>query len=475
MNALSRTLAAAAVTAVVALGVTGCNNRSDRAILVTARVDTVNPANGPVTGGTLVTITGANFDFGTTAVLFDGVAGFDVNVINGNTLTVRTPLKLDGTAETVDIIVASNFGSGDSIDAFTFDAVVLNPTIGGSGGGTVVEIPGAGFNAGGQPIVLFGADQAANVAVISDVLVRATTPAVANNGAVDVTFINRFGRVDLPNAFDFDVAVESVVPDLASDAGNTVITIVTNGFNEDFTVTLPAVEFGGTPAAAVLAVAANELDVTVPAGLAVGALDIDVIGANDTATFAGFESVAAVTVGDVVINEFYANVNTGSLEDPNNDGVSDETDDEYIEIVNLTGGPIDLSDFVIQDQLAAVTDRHVFPNPTTIPTDGCIVIFGGGNPTGFGNLHEDAHAQTASTGTLGLNNGGDGINLLDINGVLVEEATYGAGVPDAASQNRDPDGQFNADPTAFVDHDVANNFNGNFFSPGLRVDQTPFP
>ncbi len=111
--------------------------------------------------------------------------------------------------------------------------------------------------------------------------------------------------------------------------------------------------------------------------------------------------------------------------------------------------------------------RHTFP-AGSIVDDGCsIVVFGGGSPTGAFGF---SAVQTASTGSLGFNNGGDTVTLN--NGFVdVTTAGYGSEGGDNQSLTRDPDGD---GTSALVKHTLATTSGGALFSPGSRADGTQF-
>ena len=60
--------------------------------------------------------------------------------------------------------------------------------------------------------------------------------------------------------------------------------------------------------------------------------------------------------------------------DANGDGVRDGTQDEFVEIVNSTGGTVDISGWELHD---GNSTRHVFEPGTVIANEGAIVVFGG--------------------------------------------------------------------------------------------------
>lgn len=163
---------------------------------------------------------------------------------------------------------------------------------------------------------------------------------------------------------------------------------------------------------------------------------------------------------DFVINEIHAKPHS-DLGDANQDGDVDASDDEFIELVNNSTSNIDISGWSIKDSLEL---RHVFP-PGSEVVSGCgIIIFGGGNPSGnFGNCV----VQVASSGTLGLNNIGDTIFLLDGDLNLISTYTYGDEGSYDQSITRAPD--IIGDPP-LVKHSTAPGSGGALFSPGTRID-----
>jgi len=166
---------------------------------------------------------------------------------------------------------------------------------------------------------------------------------------------------------------------------------------------------------------------------------------------------------DLVINEFLADPAGDLTGDANGDGVRDSGQDELVEIVNDSDSDVNISGWTLSDGYGV---RHIFPEETVVSANCAIVIFGGGTPTGgFGG----AVVQTASTGALGLNNGGDTITLNDGTTDLVV-VTYGSDGGDNQSLTRDPD----ITGELFVKHSVAAGSGGALFSPGTMIDGSLF-
>ncbi|MEO1035360.1 MAG: ExeM/NucH family extracellular endonuclease [Pseudomonadota bacterium] len=175
-----------------------------------------------------------------------------------------------------------------------------------------------------------------------------------------------------------------------------------------------------------------------------------------------FAGCAAPPAAGLVINEFQYDPAPDVTGDANGDGVRDGSQDEFIELVNNSSADVDISGWTIND---AVGVRHTFPAGSTVAANCAIVVFGGGTPFGGFGASE---VQTASTGFLGLNNGGDTITVFNDLGMEVATASYSNEAPDQ-SLTLDPD--IVGSPTA---HSVATGSGGALFSPGTRIDGTQF-
>jgi len=164
----------------------------------------------------------------------------------------------------------------------------------------------------------------------------------------------------------------------------------------------------------------------------------------------------------ILINEFYADVASGLVGDANGDGIRNAREDEFIELVNSVDTSINLKGFTIW---VSNNLRHEFTENTILPAQSAIIIFGGGQPTGFfGN----SLIMTANSGTLGLGNSGAKVELKNRSADIIEEFTY----PDKninASWTRDPDIL-----GAFRPHHLVLDSYGSIFSPGTLLNSFPF-
>ena len=169
-------------------------------------------------------------------------------------------------------------------------------------------------------------------------------------------------------------------------------------------------------------------------------------------------SIDLILATDLVINELLADPAAGVPDgDANGDGVRDSSDDEFIEIYNSGVSSIDLEGYTISDGFGV---RHTFTG-TVLAAGSFITVFGGGTPTGISGI-----SQVASSGSIGLNNGGDTVTIKDGGGTKRLEEIYGGEGANNQSLARDPD--FTG---AFVEHTTIAGNSVNF-SPGVRNDGT---
>ncbi|MBI4340822.1 MAG: lamin tail domain-containing protein [Candidatus Omnitrophica bacterium] len=149
----------------------------------------------------------------------------------------------------------------------------------------------------------------------------------------------------------------------------------------------------------------------------------------------------------IVINEVLAD----PAADADGDGAIHATRDEFIELVNTDAAQIDLANWTLSD---AVQLRHTFGAPSVIAGRGFLVVFG----------------SSASSGTLGLNNGGDTITLRDSGLNAIDALSFGAEGGQDVALTRLPDGD-----GVFGPHPLIGSL---AFSPGKTISgaaQLPLP
>jgi len=229
-------------------------------------VSGVEPPNGPVSGGTAVTVSGTGFVSGAT-VDFGKTVASKVAVTSATTLTCVSP---PGSTGTVDVVVNTPGGSStvSPSDEFAYGQVPkvtsISPVVGPLLGGTSVQITGSTF--AGATAVTFGAIGAKSFVVNSNTSITAVSPK-GSAGSVNVTVTNVGGTSETTSADEFvylpSPTVLSVSPSNGPTRGGTAITITGTGFYAGSTVT-----FGGVPATNVLVSSEATLSCTAPAGSA---------------------------------------------------------------------------------------------------------------------------------------------------------------------------------------------------------------
>jgi hypothetical protein len=217
------------------------------------------PGSGPVTGGTVVTLTGTNLA-GTTAVAF-GATPATFAVDSATQITAIVPA---GTAGTVQVTATTAGGVSNGV-AYAYVVVptliAAVPNVGPVAGGTNVVLTGTGLT--GATAVHFGSTPATSFTVDSDLQITAVAPA-ESAGTVLVTVTTPGGTVD-GVSFTY-VAVPTLiaaVPNTGSAAGGTVVVLA--GTNLTGTT---AVNFGATPATSFAVDSDFQITAVAPAGVA---------------------------------------------------------------------------------------------------------------------------------------------------------------------------------------------------------------
>ncbi len=378
-------------------------------------------------------------------------------------------------------------GGGEGAGAGTQDATLApSPTLALTrvlpasadvAGALTVQVEGAGFPVGSGPVyVLFGLE-AAPATVLSPTLLSAALPPGAAPGAVDVAVCTPTGLVVQAAAFEY-LPSPPPLPGLTCLPTTGSFVAGLGGTRVDLTLThfpplnAPTVLVGGLPAGNVQVLAPDLLRMEVPDGLPAGQLVAVTVSDGGAVALASLFHQGTVTPGTLVINELLPDP---GAQDANRDGTLSSTGDEFVEIVNGSGAVVDLTGWTLSDSTSV---RHTFPNPTTVPNGGSIVVFGGGNPTYFAPRHASGHAQLAATGTLGLNNSADSVILRSPAGTTVAQVNYLSGdVSAGRSRTLSPDARAVPVPAASTDyvfHDLAAGATAPL-SPGVKVNGAAFP
>ncbi|MBQ1114866.1 IPT/TIG domain-containing protein [Streptomyces anulatus] len=252
-------------------------------------INTINPSQGPTTGGTTVTLTGAGMA-GSTAVRFASSNATSFTLVSDTQITAVSPARAAGAAA---VVVVHPTGNSNSV---TFTYVVAQvpvitgvaPSNGPTSGGTSVTLTGTGFT--GATTVTFAGVPATSFMVNSATQITAVTPA-GSAGAAVVT-VTTPGGTSAPNAFFFYAAppvLNAAAPAQGPTAGGVVVTLTgTNLLNAG------TVRFGGTNAISFTVVSATQITATAPPG--VGSSPITVITPGGTSNPVAFTYVTTPTL-----------------------------------------------------------------------------------------------------------------------------------------------------------------------------------
>jgi hypothetical protein len=288
-------------------------------------ISSIAPANGPIAGGTPVTIQGSGFSAGT-QVFFDHTAAVSVDILSAHSLVAVTPPH---TAGLVDVAVQIPDGrDATTVGGFLYVAPpnptinTIDPNTGPAAGGTSVTITGTDFRPGA--VVLFGSVPASSVSVLNATTLTAVTPAHAA-GLVDVTVTNSDSTtITYVDGFTFEppvpLVVNSIDPNHGSPDGGTVVTLLGEGFTSGATVVF------GLAAATDVTIVSDQILTAVsppqPAGtvvpLTVTLPDGQSVTTADTFTYVPLPTITSLTpesgpeAGGTVVNIAGTNLGTAT-------------------------------------------------------------------------------------------------------------------------------------------------------------------
>ena len=173
---------------VATAGGTSATTAADQFTYVAApTVTKISPVAGSVSGGTSVTITGANLA-GATAVMFGKIDAASFNISPAGQIVATSPAGTAAGSVDVTVVTAGGTSKVSAADKFTYVAIPavakLTPAAGPMAGGTLVTITGTGL-AGGS--VFFGKQQAKLKSVTATRIVAISPAGAAGTVAVTVT------------------------------------------------------------------------------------------------------------------------------------------------------------------------------------------------------------------------------------------------------------------------------------------------
>jgi len=257
-------------------------------------ITSITPAEGPVAGGTLVSIAGGGFSsFGGPEidVRVGGLPLVEASV-SPNLITGRTPT---GTAGQATVRVATPLGATSGSFRYVPAPAVtaLTPGAGPAAGGTALSITGSGFTGGSLTVTLGGA-ALSDRAVVSDTLIVGNAPPGAAGTAKSLVVSSAGGTATLAAAFRHLGAptVAAMSPARGLTTGGIAVTVTGTNLEPEGLL----VRVGGQPLVALSRISATEVRGTLPAGVS-GAADVRVTTDGGDATLAGgFTYVAPLAV-----------------------------------------------------------------------------------------------------------------------------------------------------------------------------------
>lgn len=251
-------------------------------------VTSISPTGGPVTGGTVVTITGTNFVQGATVSFGPGYLASSVIVLGSTSITCVAPAHPAGVVDVTVTTPAGTSSTAGTANDFSYGlptVTALSPTGGPTSGGTAVTITGTNFVSGAT--VNFGSGYpATNVNVVNSTTITCVTPAHPV-GVAEVTVTTPAGTSSTAGtANDFSYGLPTITalnPTGGPTTGGTFVTITGTNFVSGATVA-----FGGTnyPGMNVSVISSTTITCYAPSH-PVGTVDVTVTTPAGTSPTAG--------------------------------------------------------------------------------------------------------------------------------------------------------------------------------------------
>lgn len=184
--------------------------------------------------------------------------------------------------------------------------------------------------------------------------------------------------------------------------------------------------------------------------------------------------------GDLVINEVLFDPPADAAGDANQDGTRSSSDDEFIEVVNVTTSPIHLGGITLDID----GKTYKVPEGIVLPGQTAVVVFGGGmsgdTEVNTGKPHSKFGGALVFTdgdggGLPSLTNSGATIKLIAADSTELDVFTYGtAECPGGSSVDQSVNRKPDATTATCGEHKVVSGQAGTLFSPGTRADGSKF-
>ena len=238
---------ATGVVAVTTLGGASPTSPPFAWVAPTPVVTSISPTQGPLAGGTTVTIHGSGFLF-PTAVTFGGTQAASVSVQSDTTMVATSPAHAAGAAD-VRISTSGGTSATGAASTFTYQATApsvtsLTPNQGLASGGEQIVVKGIGFT--GATAVTFGTTAASSFVVTDANTIVALAPAhAAGVATVTVTTPNGTSGANLGALYQYNpIPVGVISGTVTSKAGPTagmlVVVSPTSAFSVYATATTAA-------------------------------------------------------------------------------------------------------------------------------------------------------------------------------------------------------------------------------------------
>jgi len=190
-------------------------------------------------------------------------------------------------------------------------------------------------------------------------------------------------------------------------------------------------------------------------------------------------ALAEVEAGDVVFNEILADATVDG--DPNGDRITDEVEDEFVEIANAAGITVDLSGaLLVEPDWTEFLPRHTFADGTVLRAGEAVVVFGGGDVAALSADYATfVVADNDDPGTpagLSLEDAGETLRLLASDGTTeITRIAYGSDAGGTPPAPADQSLVLVPEVTGsdYAEHTSATGSIG-AFSPGTHADGSPF-
>jgi len=258
----------------------GFEYSDDPDVLEIPKIESVEPSSGPVNGGTLVVLNGANFKEGAEVYFGAGKADGAFVMDSSQLMVFTTP----GEEGAVDVTVINPDGQSGTLPGGFLYAVPTGPapqlfgvvpSAGPESGGTILLVTGSNLSADGT--LYLGMQPVEDYAYLNAAVVSGMT-APGEPGPVSVNYIGPDGQAaSLPDGFTFISAphVVAIAPAMGPVQGGTEVVISGTAFQPN-----AIVMFGDEPGNNVVVLNANTIQLTVPPAAGPGAVNVSVFNVD---------------------------------------------------------------------------------------------------------------------------------------------------------------------------------------------------